>query len=93
VVTSSYLNMCSCVRCGACGEVGMARRRSTRLQQWNGCRRPAANCQAVTSRIAGAGWVSVPNMQWRMPEEGTLKINVDGVLSQESVTGATGAVL
>ncbi|CAD6230198.1 unnamed protein product [Miscanthus lutarioriparius] len=28
-----------------------------------------------------------------MPEEGTLKINVDGAFSQESGTGATGAVL
>jgi hypothetical protein len=35
----------------------------------------------------------MPNMHWRPPEEGSLKINVDGAYLQESNTGATGAVL
>jgi hypothetical protein len=35
----------------------------------------------------------MPNMHWQPPEEGSLKINVDGAYLQESNTGATGAVL
>ena len=32
-------------------------------------------------------------MQWKPPEEGTLKINMDGAFLHESCTGATGVVL
>lgn len=50
-------------------------------------------CQLSGGSHPDRGQTAAPSMNWRMPEEGTLNINVDGAFSQESSTGVTGAVL